>query len=47
MHMSDPSREKVSKGSTANDSLFSGAGWTDDCNCYSGGWSTRGASPEM
>ena len=47
MHMSDPSRDKVSKRSTANDSLSSGASWTDDCNCFCGGWSVRDASPEM
>ena len=36
MHLSDPSRDKVSKGSTANDSLSSGEGRADDCNCYCG-----------
>ena len=34
MHMSDPSRDKVSKGSTASGSLSSEASRTDDCNCY-------------
>ena len=34
MHLSDPSRDKVSKESTANDSIYYGAGRTDDCNCY-------------
>ena len=47
MHMSDPSRDKVSKGSTANGSLYSGAGRKDDYNCYCGGWSVRDASPEI
>ena len=45
-HMSDPSRDTVSKGSMANDSLSSEAGRTGDCNCYYGGWSSRGGSPE-
>ena len=47
MHLSDPSRDKVSKGSTTNDSLSFGPGRPDDCNCYCEGWSTRVASPEM
>ena len=47
MHMSDLSRDKVSKGSTDSGSLSSGKGRTYDCNCYCGGWSARGASPEM
>ena len=47
MHLSDPLRDKVSKGSTANGSLSSGAGQTDDRNCYCGGWSARDSSSEM
>ena len=47
MHLSDPSRDKVSKGSMANGSLSSRAGRTDDCNCYCGGWFARDASLEM
>ena len=47
MHMSDPSRDKVSMGSMANGSLSSGADRKDDCNCYCGGWFVRAASPEI
>ena len=47
MHLSDPSRDTVSKGSTANGSLSSEVGRKDDCDCYCGGWSSRGSSPEQ
>ena len=47
MHLFDPSRDTVSKGSTANGSLSSEAGRTDDCDCYCGGWSARAGSPEQ
>ena len=47
MHMSDPSRDKVSKGSTTNGSLSSEADRKDECNCYCEGWSARAASPEI
>ena len=47
MHLSDPSRVTVSKGSTTNDSLSSKAGRTDDYDCYCGGWSSRGGSLEQ
>ena len=46
MHLSDPSKDTVSKGSTANDSLSSEVGRTNDCNCYCGAWSARGDSSE-
>ena len=47
MHLSDPSRDTVSKGSTANGSLSSEVGRKDDCDCYCRGWSSRGSSPEQ
>ena len=47
MHLSDPSRDSVSKESTANASLSSEAGRMDDYDCYYGGWSSRGGSPEQ
>ena len=47
MHLSDPSRDTVFKGSTANGSLSSEVGRTDDCDCYYGGWSARGGSLEQ
>ena len=47
MHLSDPSRDMTSKGSMTNGSLSSGAGRMDDCDCYYGGWSSRGGSPEQ
>ena len=31
----------------ANGSLSSEAGWTDECDCYCGGWSLRGGSLEQ
>ena len=46
MDVSDPSRDTVSKGSTANGSLSSKASWADDCDCYCQGWLSRGGSPE-
>ena len=47
MHLSDLSRDTVSKGSTANGSLSSGAGRTDGCDCYCGVWPLRGGSPQQ
>ena len=47
MHLSDASRDTVSKGSTANGSLSSEAGRTDDCDCYCECWSLRGGSLEQ
>ena len=44
MHLSDLSRDTVSRGSMANDSLPSEAGRRDDCDCYCRGWSMRGGS---
>ena len=46
MHLSDPSRDTVSKGSTANGSLSSEASQTDDCDFYCEGWFSRGDSPK-
>ena len=37
MHMSGSSRDVVSKGSMASDSLSSEVGRLDDCDCYFGG----------
>ena len=47
MHMSGPSMDTVSKGSTENDSLSSEAGRMDACDCYCGGWSLRGGSTKQ
>ena len=47
MHLSDPSRDTVSKGSTANDSLSSKVGRTDNFDCYCGGRSSRCGSLEQ
>ena len=44
MHLSGPSRDVVSKGSTASGSLSSEAGRADDCDCYCRGWSSMGGS---
>ena len=46
MHLSDPSRDMISRGSTANGSLSFEASRTDDYDFYCGGWSARGGSPE-
>ena len=46
MHMFEPSRDTISKGSTANGSLSSEAARTGVCNFYCGGWPSRGGSPE-
>ena len=46
MHLSDPSRDTVSKGSTANGSLSSEASQTDDCDFYCEGWFSKGDSPK-
>ena len=46
MHLSDPSRDVVSKGSTTSGSLSSEAGRTHDCDCYCGGWSSMGGLAE-
>ena len=47
MHLSVPSRDMTSKGTTAKDSLSSEAGRTDDCDCYCGDWLSRDGSPEQ
>ena len=41
MHISCPSRDVVSKGSTANGSLSSKAGQGDDCDLFCRGQSSR------
>ena len=46
MHLSDPSRDTVSKGSTANGSLSSAASRVVDCDFYCEGWFLRGGSPK-
>ena len=46
MHLSGPSRDVVSKGSTASGSLSSDAGRADDCDCYCEGWFSMGGSAE-
>ena len=46
MHLFDPSRDTVSKGSTADGSLSSATSRAIDCDCYCEGWFSRGGSME-
>ena len=46
MHLSGPSRDVVSKGSTANGSLSLKAGRAENYDCYYGGWSSMGGLTE-